>query len=57
MTSLQKERRGAKSEHQRDVTGRIIFEVDRQIDRLVATLFTIDLATLKASEALAESDA
>jgi hypothetical protein len=57
MTSLQKECRGAKSEHQRDVTGRMVSEIDRQIDVLVARLFNIDLATLKASEALAESDA
>ena len=56
MVSLQEELRLAKSEHRREVANRMISEVDRQIDVLVARLFTIDPATLKATEALAESE-
>lgn len=48
MMSLQKERRTAKSEHQREVTGRLVSEIDRRIDGLVAKLFNIEEAAADA---------
>ena len=44
IASLQAELRSAKSEHQREVTGRMISEIDRRIDALVAKLFNIDVS-------------
>lgn len=44
IASLQAELRSAESEHQREVTGRMISEIDRRIDALVAKLFNIDVS-------------
>jgi integrase len=49
--------RSAKSEHQREVTNRMISEVDRRIDVLVARLFNVDKTISVAGAEVAESDA
>jgi hypothetical protein len=50
INSLNKELHSARSEHQREVTGRMIFEIDRRIDTLVAKLFDIDVTLLPMNE-------
>jgi hypothetical protein len=57
MNSLQKELRIAKSEHQREVTNRMVSEVDRKIDALVARLFNVNETVSVAGAEVAESDA
>ncbi|MDA9451089.1 hypothetical protein XI01_30935 [Bradyrhizobium sp. CCBAU 21360] len=42
MAALQKNLREIKSEHQREVTSRMVSEIDRRIDNLVAKLFKIE---------------
>ncbi|MCA1455502.1 N-6 DNA methylase [Bradyrhizobium sp. BRP22] len=46
MAALQMDLRRAKSEHQREVTNRLISEIDRRIDVLVAQLFKVEEANV-----------
>jgi hypothetical protein len=57
INSLEKELQKTKSEHQREVTGRMISEIDRRIDALVVRLFKVDEALLSVSVELSESQA
>jgi hypothetical protein len=60
INSLHQERFAAKSEHQREVSSRMISEIDRRIDKLVARLFNLNEMLLstsaEAQEVLAEAN-